>query len=379
MTRSRFRRSVFIAATFVLWCCHARILLRAQTPADRSGMTGQQLYQAACVACHAPDGKGQPHSVVGFDQPLPDFTDCAVVTPEPSADWQAVVHMGGSIRALSHIMPSFTDALTEDEIARIVAYIQQFCADPAWPRGDLNFPRALFTEKAYPENETIFTVTTVSSHPHAIESRIDYEHRIGKRAQYEVGIPFDLQQGGNGAWSRGLGDVNVAYRQTFFDSWAHGSIAAAGGEITLPTGKEAEGLGGGVTVLEAYGMFDQALPRNGFVQFHAGVERPTNTRRASSEVYWRGALGTTYMQGTWGRSWSPMIEVLGAKELEAGAGPEWDVVPQMQVSLSGLQHVLLNAGVRVPVNQRQRRSSALMVYLLWDWFDGGFFSFWRAP
>jgi hypothetical protein len=54
----------------------------------------------------------------------------------------------------------------------------------------------------------------------------------------------------------------------------------------------------------------------------------------------------------------------------------WDVVPQMQVSLSTRQHVLLNGGVRVPVNQREQRGNTLMIYLLWDWFDGGFFSGW---
>jgi hypothetical protein len=60
-----------------------------------------------------------------------------------------------------------------------------------------------------------------------------------------------------------------------------------------------------------------------------------------------------------------------------GSAPEWDVVPQMQVSLSGLQHVLLNVGVRVPVNERASRGNTVMVYVLWDWFDGGLFSNWR--
>ena len=52
---------------------------------------------------------------------------------------------------------------------------------------------------------------------------------------------------------------------------------------------------------------------------------------------------------------------------------EWDVVPQMQVSLSKLQHVLLSVGVRVPLNEREDRKPQLLTYLLWDWFDGGLF------
>ena len=45
-----------------------------------------------------------------------------------------------------------------------------------------------------------------------------------------------------------------------------------------------------------------------------------------------------------------MTEVLVAKP--EGGATEWDVVPQVQVSLSKLQHVLLSVGVRVPLNER---------------------------
>lgn len=350
----------------------------AQTATQQPARTGADIYQAACAACHAPDGRGQARSVVGFDTPLPDFTDCAVTTPEPHLDWESVVHMGGRVRALDRRMPSFVDALSDDEISSVVDYVQSFCTESGWPRGDLNFPRAFLTEKAYPENETIFTVNMAPAHPRSVESRIDYEHRIGKRAQYEIGVPFDLQQGESGRWTRGIGDVNVAYRYSFFDSLRHGSIAAAGGEITLPTGKETEGLGGGVTIFEGFGMWDQTLPSDGFIQFHAGFELPANNDLANKEVYWRTAIGKTYAEHIWGRAWSPMIEVVGVREFGRVQKAEWDVVPQMQVSLSGLQHILVNAGLRLPVNARGSRGKAVMVYLLWDWFDGGFFSNWRT-
>ena len=64
-----------------------------------------------------------------------------------------------------------------------------------------------------------------------------------------------------------------------------------------------------------------------------------------------------------------MLEVLGAHPF--GAPTDWDLVPQLQVSLSGLQHVLVNVGLRIPVKQPESRARTLMVYLLWDWFDGG--------
>ena len=71
-----------------------------------------------------------------------------------------------------------------------------------------------------------------------------------------------------------------------------------------------------------------------------------------------------------------MFEVLAARELDRNAAFEWDALPQMQVSLSARQHILLNAGVRVPLSQRTERRTAVLVYLLWDWFDGGFWSGW---
>jgi hypothetical protein len=40
-------------------------------------------------------------------------------------------------------------------IAYVGAYVKTLCTDPDWLPGDLNFPRALITGKAYPEQEVI--------------------------------------------------------------------------------------------------------------------------------------------------------------------------------------------------------------------------------
>jgi hypothetical protein len=52
-------------------------------------------------------------------------------------------------------------------------------------------------------------------------------------------------------------------------------------------------------------------------------------------------------------------------------------VPQLQVSLSKIQHVMVAGGVRIPANVRRERGTAVVTYLLWDWFDGPFTSFWK--
>jgi hypothetical protein len=105
------------------------------------------------------------------------------------------------------------------------------------------------------------------------------------------------------------------------------------------------------------------------------VELPADRDRAD-EAFARIGLGKTFVQGRWGRTWSPMVELLAARELAASEVAQWDVVPQLQVSLSARQHVLVSAGARVPVNDAGGRDTKLIAYLLWDWFDGALFSGW---
>ena len=70
-----------------------------------------------------------------------------------------------------------------------------------------------------------------------------------------------------------------------------------------------------------------------------------------------------------------MTEIIWSKE--KGASSIVDVVPQMQVSLSKLQHILISVGVSVPATQRDGRHAELLTYFLWDWFDGGLFQYWH--
>jgi mono/diheme cytochrome c family protein len=338
--------------------------------------TGEEIFKATCITCHASDGKGSPRSVVGYDQPLPDFTDCAFTTAEADGDWHAVVHEGGRIRGLTRFMPAFGDALTDDQIDKVIGYVRHFCTDSSWPRGDLNFPRAFFTEKAFPENETVWTTSISGGETHSVGNELVYERRLGIRNQFEAVIPIDFQQGTAGDWTRGIGDIAFAFRRTLFSNLGTGTIGAAGVEVALPTGNESLGLGNGFGIYEGFAMAGQALPRNSFLQVHGGFEVPSNSAKGSKEGYLRTAFGTTLLQDRgFGRSWTPQVELLWARPVDGSS--EWDIVPQLQVSLSKLQHVLIAVGARVPLNEREERHSQFVTYLLWDWFDGSIFDFWK--
>jgi mono/diheme cytochrome c family protein len=354
----------------------ALIMFTAAWPsrAESQSSAGRDRYQRACAACHGSDGRGVAAAALGFETPVPDFTDCSFVTVEPDEDWLAVSHDGGPARAFDRRMPAFGDALNLAELQETLDYIRSFCSDSAWPRGELNLPRPLVTEKAFPENEFVWTATVAASGSGLVGNEFLYEKRFGPRAQLEVAVPLLAEN--IGGWQRGLGDVAVAVKHATYHNASRGHILSFAGEVVLPTGKESVGLGKGVTVFEPFVAFGQILPAGGFVQAQAGLELPADTDRAERESFWRVALGKTFTQGRFGRAWSPIIELLAARELEGGATTHWDVVPQMQVTLNRRQHLMINAGARIPVNDRTGRRTQIIAYFLWDWFDGGLTDGW---
>jgi hypothetical protein len=306
---------------------------------------------------------------------LPDFTDCSFASRETHDDWIAVAHDGGPARAFDRIMPAFRDALTADELDRVIVYVRDFCTDNAWPRGELNLPRALVTEKAFPEDEAVLAVAAAAEGPKTLDQRIIFERRLGPRNQIEVIVPFGFHERTPARWVGGVGDITLGFKRDLFHSVKKGFILSAAGEAVLPTGDKDKNLGGGEVVLESYVAAGQLLPSASFLQFQGGFEVPAD-RAKSREVFGRAVIGKTFSKNRFGRSWSPMIELLGAREMVARERVRWDVVPQLQVSLSTRQHVLFNAGVRTPVNDAGGRATQILFYLLWDWFDGGLFSGW---
>jgi mono/diheme cytochrome c family protein len=337
---------------------------------------GRAIYDANCAACHGSDGRGMRTTAqVGFDLPMPDFSDCRFGPREANADWSAIIHQGGPVRAFSRLMPAFGDVLSDSEIDAVIAHLRTFCTDARWPRGEFNVPLALFTEKAFPEDEFVWRTGIATEGPPDIDSVLIYEKRFGPRGQLEIGIPFSSVQQHSGT-QVGIGDVGVAWKQTLYANVANGFIFSLLGEVVLPTGNERRGLGGGSFVFETHALFAQLFPNDVFLQGQVFAGFPARNV-LSEEVGLRMVFGKTFAQdGGWGRAWSPMIEVLGVQEFASGAKTEWDIAPQMQVTLSTRQHVRLNVGARIPVTESSSRSTLFVFYVLWDWYDAGLFQRW---
>ena len=380
MRRSHRRPSLLGASLAAAVLCAAQAL-HAQLPEDLDRLSDRELYDASCANCHGRDGRGLDRAQVGFEEALPDFTDCDFAAREPDSDWIAVSHDGGPARGFSEMMPAFGDALTLEQIVRLMRHVRSLCTDPAWPRGELNLPRALLTEKAFPEDEWVVEAGADLEGDGAVEGQFVWEQRFGPRSQFEVVIPYGwlaLPDGGTpGAtrWVSGFGDLVLGLKHAAYHSVESGTIFSVGGEVILPTGDEAKGLGADGTRTEAFLSFGQILPADGFFQAQVGAEVPLY-EGAEKEGFGRLVLGRTFTSGSWGRAWTPMVELQAKRDLEGGASVALDVAPQIQISLNTRQHVLFNVGALVPATETSGRSVRLLAYLLLDWFDGGFFEGW---
>ena len=206
-------------------------------------------------------------------------------------------------------------------------------------------PRALFTEKAYPEDEAVITTTLVGEGPDSITHEFVWEQRFGPLNQMELKLPITRADLGDPeGWKSGTGDLGIGVKHTMRHSLERGAILAVGGELVLPTGDETKGFGKGTTVLESFVLYGKLLPRDAFVQLQAVLEFPNDSSFED--------------------------------ELATGERTQWDLVPQLQVSLNKRQHVLGALGIRQPITDRGNRQTELVIYLLWDWFDGGVLEGW---
>lgn len=374
------RRAGLLGAAFAA-AALARVSPGAEVSAD-SERTGGELYHWACASCHGTAGQGAPESQVGFDVPLPDFADCSFASREPNADWVAVAHDGGPVRGFSELMPAFRDAMTVEQLESTLDHIRTFCGDEDWPRGELNLPRALVTTKAYPEDEAVVTTSVATEGPAAIGSEFVYERRFGARNQWELAVPLEWHEteagapGGDGDWSSGLGDVALGLKRAVWHSLERGGILSLAAEVLLPTGDEDRGFGSGTVLFEPFVAYGQILPAEFFLQAQAGFGLPWDTDRVEEEAFGRLALGRSFSQNRWGRTWSPMVELLADRELTSDADTNWDIVPQLQVTLNTRQHLMANAGLRIPADDDDDRHTTAIVYFLWDWFDGGLTEGW---
>ena len=185
-------------------------------------------------------------------------------------------------------------------------------------------------------------------------------------------MPFASLGAADGGWAGGIGDVAFGAKHAAYHGMRTGTILSVAGEIILPTGDEARGLGSG------HWPSSRSLLRPG-----APARRLHPARRPAWRSRWTGSAAARPSGGSSsarasrrersaarGRRWWSWS---APRDLADGEATNWDVVPQFQVTLSRRQHILAAVGARVPLNAAGSRATRLVMYLLWDWFDGGLF------
>ncbi len=101
---------------------------------------------------------------------------------------------GGPSRAFSQIMPAFDELLSSDEIDDVIAYLRSLCRNDHWARGELNLPRALITEKAFPEDELADLNRRERQRRSRIHHGTSFTNSVSACSnQLEVDVPLQFQ------------------------------------------------------------------------------------------------------------------------------------------------------------------------------------------
>lgn len=147
-------------------------------------------------------------------------------------------------------MPAFGEALSVDQLQKVMDYIRTMCGDDFWPRGELNLPRPLVTEKAYPEDEAV------------ISSSIDAEGTGAIMNEFVIG------------------DMALGVKRAFYHSAASGTIFSMTGKVILSTGDVGTGRGQG----SVFGPYDVDTGRVTIMHSASGFKPEKATHVQKSEV-----------------------------------------------------------------------------------------------
>ena len=350
------------------------------SPVRPSVEHGKVVWNGGCIACHGADGKGAPESSTVFKRPdtWPDFTRCDQTTPEPDSAYKAVILHGGRGLGFSQIMPAFGDLLSDEQVNDVISYLRTFCKnDKHFPLGVLNLPRAIVTEKAFPEDELVVSTSANVSGPGSWTTDVIHEQTFAGKNQLEVDVPVNYARL-NGAWTSGTGDITVGMKREVFSSERAGSILSLQGGVLLPTGDSHRAFGAGTTQFEPFAAYDQLITNRTFAQFELGADLPVNTSVSPRSLFFRSAFGASVAPDHGlGRLYSPMLEFVAKRDYMTGASTQWDILPEMQVTVSRRQHIRAAVGYRKPFTDVSGRPPQLEFYVLWDWAEGHFWDGWR--
>ncbi|MEO5330980.1 MAG: cytochrome c [Magnetococcus sp. YQC-5] len=93
-----------------------------------AAVDGEQVYQFYCAQCHGAGGKGDGPNVTPSMPVTPrNFTKQEDMNKLSDLDIQNVIMEGGPALSKSPMMPPWSQTLSKDEVAAMVAHLRKLC------------------------------------------------------------------------------------------------------------------------------------------------------------------------------------------------------------------------------------------------------------
>jgi mono/diheme cytochrome c family protein len=338
-----------------------------------SRMSGKEIYDMFCSKCHGLDGRGNiPDEIKNnLEAPPPDFTDEYFNSREKRRDWFAVIKYGGGVRGLSMSMPAFGEAFSDEQIMEVIEHIKSFVDQDKYPQGELNFIRAHYVTKAFPEQEALL----IPTHTHRQERNkkindmklvLYYANRFGNRFQYEIKLPvYNIYSTDENI--TGIGDIEIGLKYAFYDNYRTLTITTTGFEISIPIGKK--GLSRGSPLLTPYFTvakgIGEKIQLQGSVKIESTVDKP-----GDSELIY--AFSTSLILPEGKKGFFPGVELVGRKHLSK-VEHIISLVPKIYISFTKRGHIAFSIGTEIPIYGDKPFKYRFVAFLLWDYVDGGLF------
>lgn len=332
---------------------------------------GADIFSTNCSTCHGPDGGPDPDSplVQGLGVVPANFADALFNSREPASDWKIVITHGGPALGFSDKMPAFGEVLTEQDIDAVLVYIKTLGGEHDYPDGDLNLPLPIRTKKAFPEDEWVWKQRyTDQDGDNAWKNILEYEFRFGQRWQGVMEVTHELK----GSHSK-FGHFEPGFKYVLSHDQQAGSIFTLAVQAGVPLNSGAN------WELLPYLAFGKILGDEWTLQGSGRLKLDLEDSDHGSAEF---AGIVHWMHSPWPRNVFPGLELVAEVPFERGTGADkedavqFSVLPQMRIGLNKRGHVALNAGVEVPLNERDRYDWRAYVFLIWDFADGGFFEGW---
>jgi mono/diheme cytochrome c family protein len=102
-------------------------------PAEEAGgnaSAGRAIFVQNCVTCHGPEGHGDGPASAGLSPRPANFTEARRLASSAQKQLRVVTN-GGASERLSPLMPAFGEALSEQQLRDVIAFVREALQAPA--------------------------------------------------------------------------------------------------------------------------------------------------------------------------------------------------------------------------------------------------------